>query len=86
MTFQLIFVFFKGMLGITENGEINIPVSFLSVGIVLLVSILKIKGPRTISNFSILIGIIVGWIFYELLFPEAGEKWDRRVPLFHFSH
>lgn len=72
LTFQLIFVFFKGMLGITDAGEINIPVSFLSLGIVLLVSILKIKGPRTISNFSILIGIIVGWIFYALLFPSTG--------------
>ncbi|MCK1992290.1 uracil/xanthine transporter [Peribacillus muralis] len=74
LTFQLIFVFFKGMLGITDAGEVNIPVSFLSLGIVLLVSILKIKGPRTISNFSILIGIIVGWIFYALLFPATGAE------------
>lgn len=74
LTFQLIFVFFKGMLGITENGEINIPVSFLSVGIVLLVSILKIKGPRTISNFSILIGIMVGWIFTSCYFRRPGRN------------
>lgn len=74
LTFQLIFVFFKGMLGITEDGEINIPVSILSLGIVFLVSILKIKGPRTISNFSILIGIIVGWIFTRCYFQRLGRN------------
>ncbi|AOH56539.1 uracil/xanthine transporter [Peribacillus muralis] len=82
LTFQLIFVFFKGMLGITDAGEINIPVSFLSLAIVLLVSILKIKGPRTISNFSILIGIIVGWIFYALLFPSTGVEAATTVASF----
>ncbi|WP_285767352.1 uracil/xanthine transporter [Peribacillus sp. SI8-4] len=82
LTFQLIFVFFKGMLGITDAGQVNIPVSFLSLGIVLLVSILKIKGPRTISNFSILIGIIVGWIFHALLFPSTGAESASAVASF----
>jgi len=68
LSFQLIFVFFKGMLGITEKGEISIPISILSLCIVLFVSVLKLKGTRIISNFSILIGIVVGWFFYSLLF------------------
>ncbi|MFF2287926.1 uracil/xanthine transporter [Peribacillus butanolivorans] len=84
LTFQLIFVFFKGMLGITEEGEINIPVSFLSLGIVILVSILKLKGSRNISNFSILIGIIVGWIFYSLLFPNTGAEIGSTSASFSF--
>ncbi|KON70823.1 uracil/xanthine transporter [Peribacillus butanolivorans] len=84
LTFQLIFVFFKGMLGITEEGEINIPVSFLSLGIVILVSILKLKGSRNISNFSILIGIIVGWIFHSLLFPNTGSEMGSTSVSFSF--
>ncbi|WEG17149.1 uracil/xanthine transporter [Alkalihalophilus pseudofirmus] len=73
LTFQLIFVFFQGMLGITEQGIINIPVSILSLVLVVFVSILKIKGSKMISNFSILIGIVVGWIIYAAVFPNEGE-------------
>ncbi|MET3698860.1 xanthine/uracil permease [Bacillus oleivorans] len=70
LSFQLIFIFFEGMLGKEADGTIDIPVSLLSVFIVILVIILKIKGNTLISNFSILIGIVVGWILYVLLFPE----------------
>lgn len=69
LTFQLIFVFFNGMLETTEQGTLNLPVSLLSIGVVLLVSILKIKGNPILSNFSILIGIAVGWVLYAILFP-----------------
>ncbi|WP_100374502.1 uracil/xanthine transporter [Bacillus sp. FJAT-45037] len=72
LTFQLIFVFFQGMLGITEYGRIDVGVSLLSIVLILFVSLLKIKGSKTISNFSILIGIIVGWIAFVLLFPSEG--------------
>ena len=66
---QLVLIFFTGMLKLTPDGTLNVPVSLLSVGIVLLVTVLKVKGKGSISNFSILIGIIVGWILYDLLFP-----------------
>lgn len=74
LSFQLIFVFFKGMLGITSKGEISISISILSLCIVLFVSILKLKGSRIISNFSILIGIIVGWLFYSILFGSDAKE------------
>ncbi|KZR58140.1 uracil/xanthine transporter [Pseudobacillus badius] len=66
---QLIFIFFSGMLKITPEGTLDVPVSLLSVGIVLLVTILKVKGTGAISNFSILIGIVVGWILHNCFFP-----------------
>ncbi len=69
LSFQLIFIFFEGMLGKKADGTLDIPVSLLSVFIVILVILLKIKGNTLISNFSILIGIVVGWILYVLLFP-----------------
>lgn len=84
LTFQLIFVFFKGMLGISEYGKINIPVSLLSLCIVLFVSILKIKGSRNISNFSILIGMIVGWIFYAILFSDSASTMESTNATFSF--
>lgn len=70
LTFQLIFIFFKGMLKFTDEGTIDIGVSLFSVAIIIFVSILKIKGTKLISNFSILIGLAVGWIFYKVLFTE----------------
>ncbi|RTQ93228.1 uracil/xanthine transporter [Lysinibacillus telephonicus] len=69
LTFQLIIIFFTGMLKVSPEGELDIPISLFSVGIVLLVSFIKIKGKNLISNFAILIGMVVGWILYLLLFP-----------------
>ncbi len=75
---QLILIFVKGMFGITENGGINMPVAALSVFLVILVAFLTIKGPGLISNFSILIGIVIGWILFAFFFDtepqaEAGS-------------
>jgi xanthine/uracil permease len=71
LTFQLVFIFFKGMFKLTEDGAMDVPPSLLSIGIVVLVSWLKIRGNQLVSNFSILIGIVVGWGLYALLFPDA---------------
>ena len=83
LTFQLVFVFFKGMFQVTENGSMDIPISLLSLGIVILVSVLKIKGNQIVSNFSLLIGIVVGWGLYALLFP--GELGRVESSQFSFS-
>jgi xanthine/uracil permease len=65
---QLVLIFFKGMLKVTEEGYLDIPVSGLSIFIVLLVSLISIKGKGILKNFSILIGIIIGWILYAYFF------------------
>jgi xanthine/uracil permease len=44
--------------------------SLFSLAIVILVSVLKLKGKKMLSNYSILIGLIVGWIFYDILFVD----------------
>jgi xanthine/uracil permease len=72
LTFQLIIIFFTGMLKFTADGSLHIPITLFSIGIVTLVSLLKIKGNTQISNFSILIGMVVGWIFYLVLFPSEN--------------
>lgn len=74
LTFQLIFIFFNGMFPLAEDGTILVPEGLFSLVIVVLVSVLKIKGTKILSNFSILIGIIVGWLFYEILFlGDVGQ-------------
>ncbi|MFG6115354.1 uracil/xanthine transporter [Halobacillus sp. MO56] len=70
LTFQLILIFFEGMLKVDAEGVLNIPVSLFSFGIVILVSLLKIKGKPAVSNFSILIGMVVGWVLYLIIFPS----------------
>ncbi|KAB7706319.1 uracil/xanthine transporter [Bacillus aerolatus] len=70
LTFQLVFIFFKGMFKVTESGTIDLPVSLFSIGVVIFVSLLRIKGGNGLGNFSILIGIIVGWLLYRMIFPS----------------
>jgi len=72
LSLQLAMIFFKGMLSISEDGSMNVAITLFSFAIVIFVAFLKIKGNVLISNFSLLIGIIVGWPIFSLLFPKAG--------------
>jgi xanthine/uracil permease len=68
---QLIDIFFQGMLGIPTHGQVDLPIAGLSLLVALFVSILTIAGRGLVSNFSILIGLSVGWIAHVALFgPE----------------
>ncbi|WP_102346316.1 uracil/xanthine transporter [Bacillus sp. Marseille-P3661] len=79
LTFQLIFIFFKGMIPLTEQGTIDVPISIFSIGVVVLVMALKLKGSKNISNFSILIGLVIGWVFYELFFSDGTQKVGQAI-------
>jgi xanthine/uracil permease len=68
LSIQLTFIFFKGMIKVTENGELDIPVTLFSLFLVFLVIFISMKGKGLVSNFAILIGIFIGWIFYIFLF------------------
>lgn len=69
LTFQLIFIFFDGMIGRHADGTMNVPVTLFSLLVALIVGVLVVKGGRTIGNFAILIGIVIGWIGYVMIFP-----------------
>ncbi|MBS4217978.1 uracil/xanthine transporter [Bacillus sp. FJAT-49711] len=73
LTFQLVFVFFKGMLKVDTDGTLNLPITLFSFCVAIFVALLKIKGNKMIGNFSILIGIIAGWIIYRFLFPAEQQ-------------
>ncbi|SEC13173.1 uracil/xanthine transporter [Paenibacillus sp. GP183] len=66
---QLIIIFFKGMMGISDGKHLDFRVSLLSICIAFLVGWVNLKGCGAVSNFSILIGMIVGWVAYDSLFP-----------------
>lgn len=68
---QLIIIFFKGMVGLSNGPRLNVPIAALSLFLVALVLWLNLKGRGMISNFSILIGIVVGWGLFALLFPKV---------------
>jgi len=74
LSIQLAVIFFTGMLGIADDGSIIIPITIFSLFIALFVSILKVKGNKVISNFSLLIGIIVGWPIYSLIFHNTSSS------------
>ncbi|WP_110065055.1 uracil/xanthine transporter [Cytobacillus oceanisediminis] len=74
LTFQLIFIFFKGMMKVSDQGTIDVPITLYSFALVIFVSLLKLKGNGIISNFSILIGLLGGWIGYDLLFMSEGQQ------------
>lgn len=74
---QLIGIFLKGMLGIpfgnqATNPAIDVPVSLLAIVIAILIIIISVKAPTSVRRYGLLIGIIVGWIVYTIIFkPES---------------
>jgi len=78
----LIQIFLKGMLGLpfgatADAATIQLPISALAIFIALLVIIISIKSPAKIRSYALLIGIIVGWILYAIIFganPTNGES------------
>ncbi len=70
---ELISIFFRGMLGLTKGPEIALPTAALSCMLVVIVIVVNVKGPRSIRNFAILIGIALGWIVYRIgLYPAPS--------------
>lgn len=72
---KLIGIFLKGMLGIpfgntVDSAHIDLAVSLLSIIIAIIVIIISIKAPPTIRRYGLLIGIIIGWIAFNLTFEQ----------------
>lgn len=75
---KLVGIFMKGMLGIpfgndAKSGAIDISVSLLSIAIAIMVIIISIKAPTGVARYSLLIGIILGWIAFVIFIgPEPS--------------
>lgn len=78
---QLVGIFLKGMLGIpfgneSRSANIDVSVSLLSIIVVIIVIVISVKAKPSIRRYALLLGIIIGWIFYTLIFglQETVEK------------
>lgn len=75
---QLIGIFLKGMLGIpfgneAASGSIQPGVSLLSIGIAIIVILISVIAPSGIRRYGLLIGIIIGWPVYTLIFGSEAS-------------
>lgn len=76
----LIHIFLKGMLGLPfgiaddQSLMIDGPVALLAILIALFVIIVSIKTPAHVRSYALLIGIIVGWILYVIIFGKSTEE------------
>lgn len=70
---QLIQIFFKGMVGLADGSVIQPGIALLSVGLVIIVFALSVWGPGLVSNLALLIGIVIGWLVFLVLFPGRAQ-------------
>lgn len=76
LAFQLEKIFFEGMIGQSQSGQWDLRLSGLSIAVVLVVVLFHIKGKGRWGQFSLLAGIVFGWIGYTLLF--GGQVADMQ--------
>jgi len=84
LTFQLTLIFFRGMIHVSADGSMDIPVTAFSCGIALLVILVKVWGNRFWGNFSILIGMFVGWSLFYAWFPAESSQSEATASLVLF--
>jgi xanthine/uracil permease len=86
LTFQLITIFFSGMFKLADDGSVVWPETAFAFAVAVFVALIKIRGSQRVSNFSILIGIAVGWLLHALLFETAQPvSADASASLFKIS-
>lgn len=73
LTFQLANTFFKGMIGYDQGGKWDLQLAALSLFIIVVVALIHLKGKGKWGQFSLLGGIIVGWVAYALLFGSESR-------------
>ncbi|KPV42598.1 uracil/xanthine transporter [Alicyclobacillus ferrooxydans] len=83
---QLIDIFFEGMMGLNQGHIILPKVALLSLLLVVLVSYLTIGVRGVVSNFSILIGLALGWVVYDVWIGGTSSvalpEWSEITRLF----
>src|SRR5699024_10745079 len=81
----LIQIFLQGMLGIplgdADEARIRLPVAALGIFIVLTVMIISIKSPVIRRSYALLIGIVMGWITYRLIFGNEDAVYSANTSI-----
>ncbi|APH04883.1 uracil/xanthine transporter [Bacillus weihaiensis] len=68
---QLIYTFFSGMVGLTDENQIDMKLACFSFTIVTITVLIHVKGRGVVQNLALLIGLIIGWLSYKLIFPQS---------------
>ena len=75
---ELISIFMKGMLGLSGHLQIDIPTALLSIVLIAVVLFIQLSRWKKFRNYSILVGIGIGWVIFRLMIqpaegiPQAG--------------
>lgn len=64
LALQLSGVFLDGMLRLQGDSNLNQEIAVISIGVFVLVIVLSIKGKGWIKSYSVLFGILFGWLLY----------------------
>ena len=77
---QLVSIFLKGMLGLPfgimpPDATVNYPVFFLALATLILVLGVIVYAPVSVAKYALLIGVLLGWGAYVLLFSPPGRMW-----------
>ncbi|NWK69376.1 purine/pyrimidine permease [Bacillus paramycoides] len=67
LSLQLSGVFLEGMLGIQGQSNLDYQTAAISFSVFVLVIVLSIKGKGWMKSYSVLLGILFGWLLYFLL-------------------
>ncbi|HCT3284940.1 TPA: uracil/xanthine transporter [Morganella morganii] len=75
---QLVSIFLKGMLGLPfgimpPDATVNYPVFFLALVTLILVLGVIVYAPVSVAKYALLIGVLLGWGAYVLLFSPPGR-------------
>src|SRR5690625_5111186 len=80
------------MLGIpfgsaTESAVIHLPIAGLAILIALFVIVISIKSPAKVRSYALLIGIIVGWVMFNIIFgtDSSSDEGAASFTLFPFG-
>nr|WP_281166633.1 uracil/xanthine transporter [Salinicoccus carnicancri] len=82
---QLIGIFLKGMLGIpfgndVQGAKIDLSISLFSIIIAAIVAIISIKAPSSVRSYGLLIGIVIGWMGFSLIFEQQDAMSGTVTP------
>lgn len=69
---ELTSIFVKGMLGLGDRQSIQLPLTILSIFLLVLVMAIQLSRVKALRNYSILIGIAVGWLVYRFAIARGG--------------
>lgn len=74
LTVQLGGTFLQGMTGVAEYAVIQIDATIVSFITFILVLVLSLFSHGWKKSYAVLIGIVVGWVVYELFIGTSSER------------